>query len=370
MAVKDFIPRPEGSAPDSDEHLAWLDTLRDRQCIDYQLVVSSVSSVDETYLFSVSQNATRKVTVSNLGRFYGTVSSVALAMPSIFSVSGSPVTGKGTITASLVNQTSNVVFAGPSSGASAAPTFRSLVTADLPPGTGTVTSVSLSLPSIFSVVGSPITTQGTITATLVSQNANEVFSGPTTGVSSPPTFRALVTADLPAGTGTVTSVALSLPSIFSVAGSPITTQGTITAYFVSQDANAVFSGPSSGASSPPTFRALVNADLPSPTQLSAPVTVTAGTYTVTLTDRYLVANRAGTITVTLPSAATITGREITIKTISADVASASANVVGQRTTAAATAILEAHVGKWAKLVSDATNWVVMETNDNNALLLE
>lgn len=305
MPVKDFIPRPEGSAPDSAEHLDWLDTLRDRQCIDFQLVVSSVSSVDETYLFSVSQNATRKITVSNLGRLYGTVSSVGLAMPSIFSVTGSPVTGKGTITASLVNQTSNVVFAGPSSGASAAPAFRSLVT-----------------------------------------------------------------ADLPAGTGTVTSVNLSMPSIFSVAGSPITTQGTITASFVSQDANLLFSGPTSGVSSPPTFRAIVNADLPSPTQLSAPVTVTAATYTVTLTDRYLIANRAGTITVTMPTAATITGREITIKTISAAVASNASNVVGQRTTAAATAILEANVGKWAKLVSDATNWVVMETNDDNALLLE
>ena len=305
MPVKDFIPRPEGAAPDSEEHLDWLDTLRDRQCIDYQLVVSSVSSADETYLFSVSQSATRKITVSNLGRLYGTVSSVGLAMPSIFSVSGSPVTGKGTITASLVNQTSNVVFAGPASGASAAPSFRALVRADMPPDTGTVSSV-----------------------------------------------------------------ALAMPSIFSVAGSPITSAGTITTTFVSQDANVLFAGPSSGVSSPPTFRAIVNADLPSPTQLSAPITVTAGTYTVTLTDRYLIANRAGTLTVTLPSASTITGREITIKTISADVVSASANVVGQRTTAAATDILASQVGKWAKLVSDASNWVVMETNDNNSLLLE
>jgi hypothetical protein len=62
----------------------------------------------------------------------GSVSSVALAMPGIFSVSGSPVTGAGTLTAALVNQSANLVFSGPSSGGGAAPTFRSLVAADLP----------------------------------------------------------------------------------------------------------------------------------------------------------------------------------------------------------------------------------------------
>ena len=62
----------------------------------------------------------------------GTVSSVGLAMPPMFSVSGSPVTGSGTLTASLVNQNANLIMAGPGSGSAAAPTFRSLVGADLP----------------------------------------------------------------------------------------------------------------------------------------------------------------------------------------------------------------------------------------------
>jgi len=61
----------------------------------------------------------------------GTVTSVGLSMPSIFSVSGSPVTGSGTLTASLTNQSAHLVLAGPSSG-SAAPTFRALAGADLP----------------------------------------------------------------------------------------------------------------------------------------------------------------------------------------------------------------------------------------------
>lgn len=64
-------------------------------------------------------------------------------------------------------------------------------------GAGTVTSIALALPNIFSVSGSPVTTAGTITATLASQSANTVFSGPTTGSAAAPTFRGLVLADIP-----------------------------------------------------------------------------------------------------------------------------------------------------------------------------
>lgn len=62
---------------------------------------------------------------------------------------------------------------------------------------GTVTSVALSLPNIFTVSGSPVTTSGTLTGTLASQTANYVFAGPTTGSAAAPTFRALVAADIP-----------------------------------------------------------------------------------------------------------------------------------------------------------------------------
>lgn len=62
----------------------------------------------------------------------GTVTSVGLSMPAIFSVSGSPVTGAGTLTVNLANQSANLVFAGPSSGGAAAPAFRALVANDIP----------------------------------------------------------------------------------------------------------------------------------------------------------------------------------------------------------------------------------------------
>ncbi len=62
----------------------------------------------------------------------GTVTSVGLTMPSIFTVSNSPVTSSGTLTTSLNTQNANLVFAGPGSGAGTAPTFRYLVAADIP----------------------------------------------------------------------------------------------------------------------------------------------------------------------------------------------------------------------------------------------
>ncbi|MBI2900570.1 MAG: hypothetical protein HYY17_10315 [Planctomycetes bacterium] len=62
--------------------------------------------------------------------------------------------------------------------------------------------------------------------------------------------------------GTVTSVALSMPGQFTVSGSPVTTSGTLTASWNSQAANTVFAAPN-GAAGVPTFRALVAADIPS-----------------------------------------------------------------------------------------------------------
>ena len=68
---------------------------------------------------------------ANVGTGDGTVSSVALSLPSIFTVSGSPVTSSGTLSATLASQTANTVFAAPN-GSAGAPTFRTLAYADLP----------------------------------------------------------------------------------------------------------------------------------------------------------------------------------------------------------------------------------------------
>ncbi len=64
---------------------------------------------------------------------------------------------------------------------------------------GTVTSVAMTVPTGFSISGSPVTSSGTLALSLSTETANTVFAGPTTGSAATPTFRAIVEADLPLG---------------------------------------------------------------------------------------------------------------------------------------------------------------------------
>ena len=62
--------------------------------------------------------------------------------------------------------------------------------------------------------------------------------------------------------GGVSSVALTVPAWQSVAGSPVTSSGTLAISDNTQTANEVFAGPASGIAAAPGFRALDPADLP------------------------------------------------------------------------------------------------------------
>jgi hypothetical protein len=104
---------------------------------------------------------------------------------------------------------------------------------------------------------------------------------------------------------------------------------------------------------------------------SAPATKTAD-FTVADNETWLINNKSGsTCTVTLPTASAWSGRELTFKNMQAQtLVSASSNVVPIDSTSAGTAILLAVVGNWATMVSDGTNWVIMQQAANNCLLLE
>jgi hypothetical protein len=104
---------------------------------------------------------------------------------------------------------------------------------------------------------------------------------------------------------------------------------------------------------------------------SAPVTKTAD-FTVADNETWLINNKSGsTCTVTLPTASAWSGRTLTFKNMQAQtLVSASSNVVPIDSTVAGTAILLAVVGNWATMVSDGTNWVIMQQAANNCLLLE
>jgi hypothetical protein len=103
---------------------------------------------------------------------------------------------------------------------------------------------------------------------------------------------------------------------------------------------------------------------------TAPVTVTAD-FTVGTSSWYINNKSGSTCVVTLPTPSSYVGRQITIKNMQAQlVDSASSNVVPIDSTVAGTAILLAVVGNWATMVSDGTNWVIMQQAANNCLLLE
>jgi hypothetical protein len=161
----------------------------------------------------------------------GTVTSVALSVPTGLSVSGSPVTTSGTLAVTLTSgysipttakQTEWDTAYGWGNHASAG-----YLTSET--YTGTVTSVAATVPTGFTVSGSPITSSGTLAL------------GFDTGYSLPTTAKQ-TNWDTAYGwgnhasagyltsetyTGTVTSVALTVPTGLSVSGSPVTSSGTL-----------------------------------------------------------------------------------------------------------------------------------------------
>jgi hypothetical protein len=101
-----------------------------------------------------------------------------------------------------------------------------------------------------------------------------------------------------------------------------------------------------------------------PDTLSAPIVKTAD-FTVADGEAWLINNKSGsTCTVTLPAAASWVGRQLIFKNIQAQtIVSAASDVVPITSTTAGTAILLGVVGNWATLVSDGTNWIIMQTRN-------
>jgi hypothetical protein len=305
-------------------------------------------------------------------------------------------------------------------------------------GSGTVTSVGLTAPSIFNVGGSPVTTSGTLALTYSGNalplanggtgatdaaNARITLGGTTSGISlftltnsvsdkfikvnSNNTITLLSAADtrttIGAGTGSVTSVAMSVPTFLSVSGSPVTSSGTLavslsgvplpvlnggTGGANETDArnqlgaacksctetltgnktfsgNIVISGSSTlNVGSSGTFGGKVNTPWLERTYTSS----TSSSFTVSVNTSWLDINTSVLTTITLPNPATYPGKELHIRqTGTGQVQSASSNVIpftSPPTGSAGTAIFNPTNNKAVTLVSDGVNWIIMQRSTN------
>jgi hypothetical protein len=92
-------------------------------------------------------------------------------------------------------------------------------------GSGSVSSVGLSLPADFMVNSSPVTGSGTLTATYANESANTFLAGPASGGAQPPAWRAIAVGDIPAlnqnTTGTAANVTGTVAAANGGTGSTI-----------------------------------------------------------------------------------------------------------------------------------------------------
>jgi hypothetical protein len=220
----------------------------------------------------------------------GNVTSVGLSAPSIFDVAGSPVTSDGTLTLTLADEHAGFVFAAPAS-ANGTPLFRALVAGDMPATIGSDTTGDAANVTGVVAIANGGTNATTAAAARTSLNAASLAANTFTDTQTGTVFNATTGFEISGsfgtsgqclmstGTGTefgtctggsVTSVALTAPGIFTVSGSPVTTDGTLAITLATEAVNLVWASPAAGTTAAaPTFRSLVNADLPT--------TLTAGT---------------------------------------------------------------------------------------------
>ena len=284
-------------------------------------------------------------------------------------------------------------------------------------GSGTVTSVGLTAPSIFNVGGSPVTTSGTLaltysgnalplanggTGATTQANARITLGGTTSGISlftltnsvsdkfikvnSNNTITLLNANDtrtsIGAGTGNVSSVGMTVPTFLSVSGSPVTSSGTL-AVSLSGVPLPVLNGGTGGANAADarnelgaackscnetltgnkTFSGTVNMQTLARTFTST----TSSSYTVSDNTTWLTINTSVLTTLTLPNAATYPGKELHIRQTGAgSLQSASSNIIPFQvppTGSTSTGILNPLNNRAVTLVSDGSNWIIMQRSE-------
>lgn len=190
------------------------------------------------------------------------------ATPTLFTVSGEPITSTGTITLGVADQPANYVFAGPISGSAGTPAFRPLVTADFP-----------------TLYYQNVQINGTALPPTATLNFSASFASPST---SPTTQIALAPTAVTAGSYACASITVN-------AFGQLTAANSVGCPGSNVPQNTVFAGPASGGpgaaswQTAPTFSAANLTNIPAITEISVvpsngvSATITNATTTPALT---------------------------------------------------------------------------------------
>ena len=185
-------------------------------------------------------------TITANDQFSGTVTSVNLTAGTGISVSGGPITSSGNI--NVVNTSPDQVVSLTGGGTTTITgTYPNFTISSADSTVGTVTSVNMTVPTGLTISGNPITSAGTLALALASGYSipttasqatwdaaynDKINSASVTGTAT----KTLTLTQQDGGTITanwsdidtgLTSVGLSMPSAFSVANSPLTSNGTL-----------------------------------------------------------------------------------------------------------------------------------------------
>jgi hypothetical protein len=248
-------------------------------------IIENATTGSQSIIIKQGTGATVTIATGTKAMVYsdgaGAGAAVFLASPTISTLAGTLAVANGgtsltTLTANNVilgNGASAPSFVAPSTSGNVLTSNGTTWSSSAPATSGTVTSVAASVPSIFSISGSPITSSGTLamtysgTALPVANGGTALTAGTSGGVlaytasgtlassaaltqygvvygggagavpvaTAAGTNGQVLTATTagapswasPATSGTVTSVAATVPSIFSISGSPITSSGTL-----------------------------------------------------------------------------------------------------------------------------------------------
>lgn len=293
--------------------------------------VTSVSVVSANGFSGTVSNPTTtpaiSISTSVTGILYGNGLAVSAAVAGNFPILNQNTTG----TAANITATSNS-------------TLTTLSSLSLPysqvtgaPG-GTVTSVALSTPGVlYTVSGSPVTTAGTLTLTLNTQTANTIFAGPATGSAATPTFRALVSADIPNNAANTSGTSANVTGVVALAngGTGLSTIGAANTTLVSNGTSLSYTA------------------IPSPYVVQ---TISSTTSAVSGTT-YLTNTSGASFTITLPSP--VSGAFVAIKDSTGSFQTNPVTIAphaGEMIEGlAANKLLYTNWGAWS-FFSDGTNW--------------